>query len=76
MVTPNKYAKIVADPSRPYKAIYAFVFAALTAASGIWLDNVWITGALALVTALGTYFVPNPITTVPTTLPGPELDVV
>lgn len=66
----------VADPSRPYKAIYAFVLACLTAASGIWLDNVYLTGALALVTALGTYFVPNPITAKPDDNAPLEGDVV
>jgi hypothetical protein len=46
--------------TQPYKAVYAFVLATLTAASGIWLDNPWLTLALAGVTAVGTYFVPNP----------------
>lgn len=68
---PN-YAKVIADPAKPYKAIYALVLACLTAASGIWLDNPYLTGALAVVTALGTYFIPNPITTTPVDPTGPE----
>lgn len=55
--------KLVADPKKPYKAIYAFVLATITAATGVWVGNPYLTMALAVVTALGTYFVPNPITT-------------
>jgi len=61
--------KIVANPKRPYKAIYTIVLAALTAAAGIWVGNVYLTGALALLTAVGTYFVPNPLITVPDNSP-------
>lgn len=53
--------ELVADPARPWKAIYAFVFATLTAASGIWMDNPYITLALAGLTAVGTYLVSNPL---------------
>lgn len=60
-----EFTKIVADPRRPYKAIYTLVLAVLTAACGIWADNAYLTGALALITAVGTYFVPNPMISVP-----------
>lgn len=65
--------QIVADPRRPYKSIYAFVLACLTAASGIWLNNPYVTGALVLVTALGTYFIPNPLAVATTTDDGPVM---
>lgn len=63
-------AIILNDPAKPYKAIYAFVMATLTAASGIWLNNPYLTMALAGLTAVGTYFVPNPLTS--KELPDPD----
>lgn len=54
-------AIITADPSRPYKAIYAAIMAGLTAASGIWVGNPYLTIALATLTAVGTFVVPNPL---------------
>ncbi len=41
------------------KAIYAAVLAALTAAAAIYVDNAALTIALATVTAVGVYIVPN-----------------
>lgn len=41
------------------KALYAAVFAALTAAVSIYTDVTWLVIVLAAATAVGVYFVPN-----------------
>lgn len=41
------------------KAVYAMVMAALTAAAAIYVDNVWLTIAIATLVPLGVYLVPN-----------------
>lgn len=44
----------------PYlKCVVAAVLASLTAASGIWVDQPWLSVALAAVTAVGVYVTPN-----------------
>ncbi len=50
--------------TKPYKAIYAFVMAGLTAATAIYTDVTWLVILLAALTPLGTYFVTNPVTEV------------
>lgn len=41
------------------KAIAAAITAGLTAASAIYVDNAWLTIALAVVTTITVYLVPN-----------------
>lgn len=45
--------------SKPWKAVYAVVMAALVAAGGIYQANVWLTIALAALTPLGVYLIDN-----------------
>ena len=49
------------------KAIYAMVLAALTAAGAIWVDNVYLTIALAALVPLGVLL--SPANATPSTLP-------
>ncbi len=50
--------------TKPYKAIYVFVMAGLTAAQAIYTDIPWLTILLAALTPIGAYFITNPVTEV------------
>ncbi len=50
--------------TKPYKAVYVFVMAGLTAAQAIYTDIPWLTILLAALTPLGAYLIANPVTEV------------